>query len=105
MRELLKLAALLLLRRNMARKRDKFTTIHVIEKGLKEHIIEWSATLLSIFGAILNVFKQIEGFYVWTVASLLWIWFAWKHKHYGLLLLSFVYLVIDIAGIISWAQS
>ena len=88
----------------MKRKRDRFHTIHVIEKNLRDHLIEWAATLLSITGAILNVFKYIEGFYIWTVASLFWIAFAWKHKHYGLLILSVVYLIIDILGIITWAQ-
>ncbi len=89
----------------MKRKKDRFHTVHVIEKNLRDHLIEWAATLLSITGAILNVFKYIEGFYIWTVASLLWIAFAWKHKHYGLLILSVVYLVIDVLGIITWAQS
>ena len=88
----------------MKRKKDKFYTVHVIEKNLSDHLIEWAATLLSITGAIFNVFKYIEGFYIWTFAAILWIVFAWKHKHYGLLLLSLVYLVIDILGIITWAQ-
>ena len=89
----------------MAKNKERFHQKYVIEKTLKHHLIEWSATALSILGAILNALQFISGFYVWTVASLLWILFAWKHKHYGLLVMSAVYIMINILGIIAWAKT
>ena len=80
----------------------KFYTMHKIEKTLIHHVVEWLATILSILGAIFVAFKYKEGFYIWIVANFLWISFAWKHKHYGLLLLSVSYLIINLIGIVRW---
>lgn len=77
---------------------------YVIEKKLRHHIIEWAATLLSVVGAIINANKSITGFYVWSVANILWISFALKHKHYGLLVMNVIFLGINIFGIYSWGK-
>ncbi|MEK6927384.1 MAG: hypothetical protein AABX11_03040 [Nanoarchaeota archaeon] len=83
---------------------DNFTTIHVIEKKLKHHILEWIATALSITGAVMNAKILFDGFdnsfYIWTVANFLWIGFALKYKHYGLVLMNVVYAVINILAIL-----
>ena len=77
---------------------------YVIEKELRHHIIEWAATLLSGVGAIINANKSITGFYVWSVANILWISFALKHKHWGLLVMNVIFLGINIFGIYSWGS-
>lgn len=88
----------------MANKK-RFYTKHIIEKSLKHHIVEWSAAVLSVIGAILNASKLIGGFYIWGIANILWIWFSFKYKHYGLLVMNLIFLAINIYGIINWWQT
>ncbi len=80
----------------------KVITRYVIEKELKHHIIEWSATLLSVIGAIINANKEISGFYVWSVANILWIWFGAKYKHWGLVVMNLIFLGINIYALFTW---
>jgi nicotinamide riboside transporter PnuC len=75
---------------------------YTIEKKLKHHVIEWVATFLSIFGALLVSLKFFEGYYIWIVANILWMIFAFRYKHYGLLTLSISYFIINCIGIIRW---
>jgi len=86
----------------VSKKKGAFYQVHVIEKSLVHHIIEWVATILSIAGALLIAYKQVNGYYVWVVANILWIFFALKHKHYGLLVLSISYMVINVVGLTRW---
>lgn len=69
---------------------------------MNKKIYEWAATILSIFGAILNAFLIKEGFYIWGVANFIWIVFGIKNKHYGIALTFTVFLIINIVGIIYW---
>jgi len=73
---------------------------YVIEKEFRHHVIEWSATALSITGALLVSLNLLWGYYVWIVANILWMAFAWKHKHHGLLTLSIFYFIASTIGII-----
>ena len=84
------------------RKKGMFHTVHVIEKTLIHHLIEWSATILSIIGVLLVNLQNLNGLYVWIPANLLWIVFALKHKHYGLLVLAGACLIINIIGLVNW---
>ena len=88
----------------MAKKKSKgkFYSVKVIEKNLKDHVVEWLATVLSLVGASMIAYQIKNGFYVWILANIFWISFSWKHKHYGLLFLSTSYLVINIIGLINW---
>jgi len=88
----------------MKRKKGRgiFYSTHVIEKTLIHHLIEWCATLLSIIGVLLVNLQNLNGLYLWIPANILWIAFSWKHKHYGLLVLSCSYLLINIIGLINW---
>lgn len=75
---------------------------YTIEKELRHHVVEWGATFLSLFGALLISLKFYQGYYVWILGNVLWTSFSLKHKHYGLLFLSVCYFVINIVGIIKW---
>jgi len=86
----------------MAKNKGLYYRVYRIEKTLVHHVIEWSATVLSLLGALLVAFKFWQGYPVWVVANALWVSFAWKHKHYGLLFLSVSYLVINFIGLIRW---
>lgn len=86
----------------MKSKKGRFYSVHVIEKTLIHHLIEWSATILSIIGVFLINLQNLNGLYLWIPANILWIAFSWKHKHYGLLVLSCAYLIINIIGLINW---
>jgi hypothetical protein len=85
-----------------------FKTIHVIEKELHDHVIEWLATLLTLLGAILNAgLVNISGlgftlsFYLWSVSNILWVAFALKHKHWGVFITFAALLIINILSIIT----
>ena len=69
---------------------------------MKKQYYEWTATILSIIGALMNAFLIKEGFYIWGVANFIWVYFAMKNKHYGLALTIFVFFIINIIGIIYW---
>ncbi|MEK6824369.1 MAG: nicotinamide mononucleotide transporter, partial [Nanoarchaeota archaeon] len=71
-------------------------------KRFIHHVIEWVATALSIIGVLLVNLQNLNGLYIWIVANILWIFFAWKHKHWGLLVLACSYLIINIIGLINW---
>jgi len=75
---------------------------YVIEKELRHHIVEWSATALSLLGTFIISLQYFQGYYVWITGNILWAFFAHKHKHYGLLFLSISYLIINTIGIIRW---
>lgn len=77
-------------------------TKYTIEKNLKDHILEWSAMFLSVLGALLISVKILQGYYVWLIANVLWMFFAKKHKHYGLLTMAISYFIINVIGIIRW---
>jgi len=74
----------------------------VIEKSFRDHLIEWIAAILSITGAIMNSYQKIGGFYVFGAANLLWMWFALKHKHYGLFFMSVGLFITNVLGIFAW---
>ncbi|MBM3230043.1 nicotinamide mononucleotide transporter [Candidatus Pacearchaeota archaeon] len=75
---------------------------YTIEKEFRHHVVEWSATFLSVLGSIVNANKLISGFYIWSVANILWITFAIKHKHWGLLVMNVIFFGINIYGVFSW---
>lgn len=94
---------------NQARKKQsKFRTIHVIEKDLKHHLIEWAATALTVLGALLNAnilrIGSLAGFalsfHLWAIANLLWIFFAIKHRHWGVLTTFSILLIVNLWSIV-----
>lgn len=75
---------------------------YTIEKKPHHNAIEWIATVFSICGALMVALQHFQGYYIWVTANVLWVIFAYKYRHYGLLTLSISYLVINIIGIIKW---
>ena len=88
--------------------KKRFYTVHVIEKSLVHHVIEWLASILSILGALLNanIFNihsfnpYFASFYVWVVSDILWISFAIKHKHWGVLATFTAFGIINLLAIL-----
>ena len=84
-----------------------FPKIYVVEKELRDHIVEWTATLLTMVGAMLNArliaLEALDGFtasfYIWSISNLLWIAFALKHRHWGVFVTFTVLLIINILAI------
>ena len=75
---------------------------YTIEKKLRHHVVEWSAAILSLIGTIYNTLQRIEGFYIWMVANVLWIAFAFKHRHWGLLVMNIIFFVLNIVALFVW---
>lgn len=83
----------------------RFHTTHIIEKSLRHHVVEWLATAMSIWGAILNAQLNIWGFYVFMVGNVFWVSFSIKHKHWGLLMTQIVFFALNIYGVYIWAST
>jgi hypothetical protein len=79
--------------------------VYTIEKNLNHHLIEWIAAFLSIIGAILNAQLNIYGFYIFMLGNFMWIAFAVKHKHWGLLAANIVFFVLNVYGVWIWMSS
>ena len=86
----------------MSKKRPLFYSRYTIEKSLLHHIVEWLATAGSLAGAFMVAQHIRIGYGVWLIANILWIFFAAKHRHWGLLFLSTCYLIINSYGFIKW---
>lgn len=69
---------------------------------MNKKVWEWTATILSIAGAILNAFLIKQGFYIWGLANFIWIYVGIKSKMYGMALTFFVFLIVNIIGLIYW---
>ncbi len=91
------------------KKGGKFYSVHVIEKSLRHHVIEWVATILSICAALLNtnilnlhfLDTYSTSFYVYFIADFLWISFALKHKHWGVFTTFLLFAIINGMKILS----
>ena len=92
----------------MKKKGGRFYSVHIIEKSLRHHVIEWLATIFSVSAHLLNTgFLQIPGldgynasFFVYLVGNLLWISVGWKHKHWGVLATFGVFAIINVIKIL-----
>ncbi|HLC53753.1 MAG TPA: hypothetical protein VJK03_04365 [Candidatus Nanoarchaeia archaeon] len=84
------------------KKKGPLYKTYTIEKTLKHHVIEWSATVLSVAGAIVNAIKYIEGFYIFAIANMLWMSFAIKHRHWGLLIMNIIFFFINAYALYIW---
>ena len=67
-------------------------------------LFEWTATGLSIMGALFNAFQQIEGFYIWCTGNIIWIVLGIKRKMWGLMVTFIIFTIINILGIIYWSK-
>ena len=67
-------------------------------------IVQWTATLSAIIAASLiaaHIGQKVTGwaFVIFTVSSILWIWFGAAEKDHGLLVQNAVLTVINILGV------
>jgi nicotinamide riboside transporter PnuC len=56
-------------------------------------------TIIAVIGAVLNSYQRIEGFYFWAFSNSFFVLFNMHHKHYSMVVLFCIYLVISINGI------
>lgn len=64
--------------------------------------IEWIATIIAVTGSALNAFVLKESYYLWIISNSLFIFFTAKHKHYGLMTVFIIQLILTIVGIFYW---
>lgn len=68
-------------------------------------ILEWVAVAFGTFGTIMWAAKSRFSKYcgiVWLIGSVLWVLFALKNKHYGLVVNNLVYIGLYACGIYQW---
>lgn len=66
--------------------------------------IEWIAVPLSLLGNFLVARKRVEGFMVWILSNILWIYIGITSKLWGMATLFFVYSMINIYAILFWKK-
>ncbi len=64
--------------------------------------IEWIAIIIAVTGSALNAFILKESYYFWLISNGLFIIFTAKNKHYGLMTVFVVQLLLTIIGIFYW---
>ena len=69
-------------------------------------IVEWTATLLSMIGAVLNISRNRWGFVVWAVASVVWITWGMMCSPiaWGLCLSQLAFLGLNTWGFLAWSR-
>ena len=61
-------------------------------------------TAVAIFGALLNSYQRIEGFYCWILSNIFFIIFNMHHEHHSVAILFMFYLIITLNGIYTWMK-
>lgn len=77
----------------------------VIQLPSNIDLYEWFGSILAIIGAILialNIHLEILAFVIYIVSNILLIKFSTKKKHYGILIMSLTFVIINMIGIIRW---
>jgi nicotinamide riboside transporter PnuC len=67
-------------------------------------LIEWGATLLSLYGFWLCIQHRASCFVVFLVADLGWFTSAWVNFHPTLLAQQTVYILLNIVGYVMWRR-
>lgn len=70
----------------------------------RDFYIEWCCTVLSVFGAYSLAFgsgaqAQLAAWGAWLVANVVGAIFAWRARHYGLLVQFVIFMPSSLAGI------
>jgi peptidoglycan biosynthesis protein MviN/MurJ (putative lipid II flippase) len=69
-------------------------------------IIPWLISFVAMIGAVLNIQKDVLGFYIWVCSNLSWIVYILYYKQknlYGQILLWLIFTGLSIWGIFSWS--
>ena len=77
----------------------------LIQSISKSDLIEWSGSLLAIVGAILiasNLHLEVLAFCVYLISNLLLVIFSLRGKHYGILIMTLAFVIINLVGIVRW---
>lgn len=67
--------------------------------------LEWVGSGLAIIGAILialNIHLEVLAFAIYLVSNLFLLAFAYEKKHYGILIMTLTFVIINFIGIIRW---
>ncbi len=67
-------------------------------------MIGWILSLLSIFGALFNAYKRIEGFYFWIIANIGWIILNIQMGFYEQIPMWIIFTIISFLGILHWRK-
>jgi len=65
---------------------------------------EWIAVPLSILGNILVARKRIEGFVIWIISNIFWVYVGVKSKLWGMAALFIAYSLINLYAILFWKR-
>jgi len=64
--------------------------------------MQWIALTLSLTGNILINYQKKQGFVIWTLANVIWIYLAFTRWDWAQVALFTVYTVLNIHGLYTW---
>lgn len=66
----------------------------------------WSgmALFITLLGTVANSQRKIQGFYIWIIANLMWIFITWNYQDAYLTLQYVVFLILNFYGIWQWKK-
>jgi Nicotinamide mononucleotide transporter len=76
----------------------------VVMSSFTTTLIEWGATLLSLYGSWLCIRHRAICFVVFSVADLGWLTAAWITAHPSLLAQQTVYILLNLVGYVMWRR-
>jgi len=66
--------------------------------------VEWIAVPLSLLGNFLVARKRVEGFVIWIISNILWVYVGITSKLWGLTFLFVMYSLINLYAIYFWRR-
>jgi len=63
---------------------------------------EWILAVVSIFGVVLNIYKNKWCFIVWAVTNFIWMLINLSREIYAQAFLFFIYFLLAIWGMFEW---
>lgn len=69
------------------------------------NLIEWLGSFFAIIGALLiaaNIHMEVLAFSIYLLSNALLAIFSWRKKHYGILIMTLFFVIINFVGIIRW---
>lgn len=68
-------------------------------------ILPWVLTIISILGVILNAYKNIWCWPIWTLGNIGWCYISIKRNDYPQIIIWIVFTFFNILGWYQWAHS
>lgn len=67
-------------------------------------LLYYTGSLLAIIGTILNIKKDKNGFILWILADLIFIYQSYNLKAYNLVIICLIHIIVASIGYLKWKK-